>query len=162
MFNKSIKQSVVSFMLAVCLGFGAQMAMAQGEHSHHDEAPAPLTLNNGKKWPTDQSLRQGMAAIRDALAADLHAIHDNKATDKQYRELAKKVNGQIAYMTQNCKLDKETDAMLHLILVELIDGAKTMSDQKSKKSKRPGAEKIAHALEQYAIYFDHPGWRGLE
>lgn len=149
-------------MLAVCLGFGAQTAMAQGEHSHHGDAPTHLTLDNGKKWPTDQSLRQGMAGIRDALAAELHAIHDNKATDKQYRNLAKKVNDQIAYVTQNCKPGKEADAMLHLIMVEIIDGAKTMSDQKSTKTQRPGAEKIAHALEQYAIYFDHPGWRGLE
>lgn len=151
---------------AALLSVGAGTALAQDHgHSHdagHDtRGPAQLTLNNGKKWATDANLRQGMSRIRDALAAKLPAIHAGKATEKQYRALAQKANDQIAFMVKNCKLDEDADAMLHLLLADLIAGADAMMLQDSSEA-RKGAEKIAHALENYATYFDHPGWRGLK
>jgi hypothetical protein len=100
-----------------------------------------------------------MSRIRNALAAELPAIHSGKASAGQYHALAKKVSDQIAFMVQNCKLDE--DAMLHLILAEFIAGADAMSNQKGNNARRQGVEKIAHALENYATYFYHPGWRGL-
>jgi len=147
--------------LAACLGVGAQVALAEEHHSHHGAEPAQLTLNNGKKWATDGNLRQGMASIRDALAADLPAIHSGKESAAQYRDLAKKVDDQIAFMVKSCKLDKDTDAMLHLVLARVIAGSHDMAKQKGSKGRRQGAEKIAHALEDYAAHFEHPGWRGL-
>ena len=155
------KKSVAAAMLAACLSVGVQTSSAQDHHTHHDSGSARLTLNNGKKWATDDNLRQGMENIRDALAAKLPAIHSSKASAEQYHVLAKKVDDQITFMVQNCRLDKEADAMLHLVLTELIAGADAMSGQKGNKAKRQGAEKIAHALEDYAIYFDHPGWYGV-
>ena len=156
------KRLVATAMLAACLSVGAQIAFAQDHHAHHDGGAAHLTLNNGKKWATDDNLRQGMTNIRDVLAAELPLIHSGKASAGQYHALAKKVNDQIAFMVQNCKLDKEADAMLHLVLAELTAGADAMSSQKGGKARGHGAEKIAHAMEDYATYFDHPGWHGLE
>ncbi len=155
------KKSIAAAMLAACLSVGVQIAFAQDHHAHHGGGSAKLTLNEGKKWATDDNLRQGMTNIRDALAAELPSIHDGKVSTGQYHALAKKVNDQITFMVQNCKLDKEADAMLHLILAELIAGADAMASQNNKAS-HLGAEKIAHALEDYAAYFDHPGWRDLE
>ena len=134
------------------------------DHSHaHDLGKsAQLALNEGKKWATDDSLRQGMSRIRDALTTELPAIHSGKASAAQYRTLAKKVNEQVEFMVQNCKLDKDADAMLHLVLSGLIAGADAMADQKNNKAKRHGAEKIVHALESYSTYFEHPGWHGVE
>ena len=156
------KKSIATAMLAACLSVSVQVALAHDHHAHHGVGSAQLTLNDGKKWATDDNLRQGMESIRDALAAELPAIHSGKASTGQYHALAKKVNDQITFMVQNCKLDKEADAMLHLVLTEIIAGADAMSGQKGSKAKRQGVEKIAHALEDYATYFDHPGWHGLE
>ncbi len=156
------KKSVATAMLAVCLSAGVQVAFAQDYHTHHGGGAAQLTLNNGKKWATDNNLRQGMENIRDALAAELPTIHSGKASVEQYHALAKKVNDQITFMVQNCKLDKEADAMLHLVLTELIAGADAISGQKGNKAKRQGVENIIHALEDYATYFDHPGWHGVK
>ena len=156
------KQLIATAVLAACLSTGVQIALAQDHHSHHDEGSARLTLNNGKKWATDDNLRQGMSRIRDALAAELPAIHSGKASAEQYHALAKKMKEQVELMVQNCRLDKDADATLHLVLTELIAGADAMSDQKSNKTRRHGVEKIAHALESYGTYFDHAGWRGLE
>lgn len=161
---KTKKRAFATVAMAVCLGLGAQAVVAEEHHHSHDHAAASaqLALNNGKKWATDDNLRKGMTGIRVALAADLPAIHDGKETAEQYRGLAKKVDEQIEFMVRSCKLDSKTDEMLHVVLNRIITGSHAMAKQKSDKGRRQGAEKIAHALEDYATYFDHPGWQGLK
>ena len=156
------KQLIAAAVLAASLSTGVLAATGHEHDAHHGGGSAQLTLNNGQKWTTDENLRQGMANIRDALAAELPAIHGGKASAGQYHALAKKINDQVAFMVQSCKLDKEADAALHLVLAQLIAGADAMSDQKNNKARHQGAAKIIHALEEYAVYFDHPGWQGVK
>lgn len=158
---KTKKQLFATLAMAACLSAGVQLAFAEEHHSHHGAGSAQLALNNGKKWATDDNLRQGMASIRNVLAAELPAIHGGKESAEQYRDLAIKVDEQIAFMVKSCKLDKDADAMLHLVLARVIEGSHAMAEQAGGKGRLEGAEKIAHALEDYAAYFDHPGWRGL-
>lgn len=151
---------------AVLFGLSAGVVSAQ-EHGHshghaHDmEKPVQLTLDDGKKWTTDNSLRQGMDRIRDALSAELPAIHSGKATAEQYQALAQKVNDQLSFMVKNCRLEPKADAVLHLILADIIAGADILQAQQGGEAHQ-GAVKIVHALENYASYFDHPGWQGLK
>ena len=152
------KKIAASLFAAALLTAGTALAQDH-HHSHGHENSAQLTLDDGKKWPTDNSLRQSMSRIRDALEAELPAIHSGKATAKQYRALAKKMNGQIAFIVKNCKLEPKVDAMLHLVLADIIAGAEAMAQGGSEAHK--GAEKIAQALGNYGTYFDHPGWRPL-
>lgn len=156
------KKIATTLSIAVLLNVGAETAMAH-DHGHSDDTgeSAQLSLNNGKKWATDANLRQGMSRIRDALTAELPVIHSGKATFSQYQALGQKTNGQIAFMVKNCKLDRKADAMLHLILANIVAGADAMMGQNSNEA-RKGAEKIAHALENYATYFDHPDWHGVK
>jgi hypothetical protein len=132
------------------------------EHGASSTAPSVLAFKQGKKWPTDASLRQGMSGIRDAMEEPMPAIYAGKADSVQFEIRAKRVNEQIAFMVQNCKLDKETDAMLHLVLAEIIAGAEAMEGKNKKLDRRGGAAKVMHALENYDRYFDHPGWRPLK
>jgi len=155
------KKIAATLGTAAVLSMATQQALAQHNHHAHEEAaPAQLTLNNGQKWATDDSLRMGMTHIRDAVAAQLSSIHSGKATAKQYRALATKVNKQIEFMVQNCKLDPEADAKLHILLAEIIAGADAMQMKQTSKA-RDGAVKIVIALDNYATYFDHPGWQGI-
>jgi len=156
------KKIAVSLSTVALLSAGAGAALAQ-EHSHsHDHGkPVQLTLNDGKKWATDSSLRQGMSRIRDALNAELPVIHSGKAAAEQYQALAQKVNDQLAFMVKNCRLEPKADAVLHLILADIIAGADIMQAQQGGEAHQ-GAVKIVHALENYAGYFDHPGWQGLK
>ncbi len=158
------KKIIAILSAAALLGLGAKTALAQ-EHNHaheHDAGkPALLTLNNGKKWATDDNLRQGMSRIRDALSSELPAIHSGKATAEQYRALAQKTNDQITFMVKTCKLEQKADAALHLILVDIIAGTDAMSGQDGSEALK-GAEKVVHALDNYGIYFDHPGWHGVK
>lgn len=158
------KKMAATLSVAVLLGMSPAIAPAQDHshgHSHEAAEPAQLSLNNGKKWPTDDNLRQGMGRIRNALAAELPAIHSGKATAEQYRALARQANNEIAFMVKNCRLGQEADAMLHLVLADIIAGADAMAGQDSSKAHK-GAAKVANALKNYAAYFDHPGWRGLK
>ena len=157
------KKMAATLSAAVLLSVSAGTALAQDHdhgHSHDAGEPAQLTLNNGKKWAADGNLRQGMSRIRDALAAELPAIHSGKATAEQYRSLAQKTNDQIAFMVKNCKLEPKADAMLHLVLADIIAGSDAMMAQGGSEA-RKGAEKIARALENYGAYFEHPGWHGM-
>lgn len=132
------------------------------EHGASSVAPPVLALKQGRKWPTDASLRQGMSRIRDAMEEPMPAIYAGKADSTQFGIRAKRVNEQIAFMVQNCRLDKETDAMLHLVLAEIIAGAEAMEGKNKELDRRGGAEKVMHALENYDRYFNHPGWRPLK
>jgi len=156
------KKIVATLFAAALLSVSPGMVSAQDHsHSHDAEEPVQLTLNNGKKWTTDDNLRQSMNRIRDALAAELPAIHSGKATAEQYRKLAQKTNDQIAFIVKNCKLDQKTDAMLHLVLADIIAGADAMMGQDSSEAHK-GAAKIVRALDNYGAYFDHPGWHVMK
>lgn len=146
---------------AIMFGLSAGAVSAQDHsHSHGEGTSAQLTLDHGKKWASDDSLRQGMSRIRDLLDAELPAIHSGKANAEQYQALARKVNDQIAFMIKNCKLEPRADAVLHLILVDIIAGTDILLAQQGEAHQ--GAVKIVRALENYAAYFDHPGWHGLK
>lgn len=156
------KTIAATLSTAALLSVGALPALAQDhDHSHETAGPAQLTLNNGQKWATDDNLRQGMSRIRDALTEELPAIQAGKATAEQYRALVQKTNDQITFMVRNCKLDPQADAMLHLLLADIIAGADAMRGKNGSEA-RKGAEKIAHALDDYGAYFDHPGWHGVK
>lgn len=156
------KKTATALSAALLLTVASGTVMAQEHnHSHDHEKQAQLTLDNGKKWVTDGNLRQAMGLIREALTAELPAIHSGKATTEQYRALAQKTNDQIAFMVKNCKLEQKADAMLHLVLADIIAGSDAMAAQDGKAA-RKGAEKIAQALENYGTYFDHPDWHGAK
>lgn len=163
---KTNRALVTLTILTCCLGGGLHGAWAQGnghDHSSHHAAEIEhLKLNHGEKWKTDANLRLGMERIRDALAAEMTAIHGGKMSAEQYLILAQKVSEQISFMVQNCKLDKEADAVLHLVLAEFVAGADAISAAGDDHSRHLGVEKILHGLNDYATYFDHPGWLGAE
>jgi len=131
--------------LALCLTAGWAMAHDH-DHDHGSSAPAQLTLKDGKKWPTDATLRQGMERIRAAHGAQLAPA-----------QLSAQVDEQIAYLVSNCKLDQETDAMLHLVLADLIAGADILREKPADREK--GMARISKALQDYAGHFEHPGWQ---
>lgn len=150
-----------ALVLAVVALSNITPALAAETAAHqHEAATHRLQLDNGNKWQTDEPLRQAMTQIRDAVAAERTAIHDNKATAAQYQVLAAKVDDRIAYMVANCKLKPEADANLHIILADMIAGSDLMKGADAAK-RREGAVKVIAGLQAYPKYFEHPGWRAL-
>jgi hypothetical protein len=149
-----------AILLILMAPLAALQPAALAQHQHEGGGHT-LELDQGKKWSTDAPLRQGMSAIRDAVAADHHAIHGGDETAAQYAALAAKIDAQIAHIVTNCKLPPAADAQLHVVLGEIIAGSESMkrSDQ---AERRAGAVKVIGALATYPQYFDHPDWRALE
>ncbi len=129
------------------------------EHSHGEHASEGLSLDHGKKWPTDSSLRKGMVEIRAALTAKMDAIHHSTLPSTGYAELGEKVSRSLGFIFQNCKLKPEADAMLHLLLVRIQTGAAKM---KESAEQAEGAAAVANALADYPVFFNHPGWKPLK
>ena len=148
---------IVSFVTVLGLPATTTLATEPGHH-HEPGSASKLQLKGGQKWPTDEALRQGMVNIRKAVTPDLPAIQRDKLNTQGYDQLAGKINAQVAYIVQNCHLEKEADAMLHLVLADIMAGADAMAGKDKQVSRQAGALKVVQALEDYGNYFDPPGW----
>ena len=152
---------VITLVAAFALGAGVP-TFAADAHQHAAGETTKLMLNQGKKWASDEPLRKGMAEIRDAIAAEKETIHGGKMSAAKYDALAKKIDGQLADVVQNCKLPPEADAQLHLVLAEMMQGLDGIKGKDKKANRRAGVERIIASLDAYNKHFDHPGWRALD
>lgn len=151
-------------VLLAVLGLGANLPAAAAEsHDHHHEAAAPakLQLNQGKKWATDAPLRQAMAALRADLAGKLHAIHKGSLAKDDYAALGKTIESQVGTIVSQCKLEPKADAMLHVVVGELLAAADVLQG-KAAGQPAEAAHRTALALNDYGKYFAHPGWQALK
>jgi len=151
--------------LAAALASAAMLALPVAAvadvHKHGSASEVhKLSLDQGKKWATDEPLRKGMDEIRALVEAQHAGIHKNTLKRADYAALGAKIEAQVGYIVQNCKLPPDVDATLHVILEEVLEGAEAMKGAE-KKSPRSGAGKVVAALNEYGKYFDHPGWKGL-
>lgn len=147
---------LMSGLIAFGLALAPTGVVAAEPHAH--AATVAIKLDNGKKWPTDEALRQGMGEIRTAISEALGPIHANKFSRGAFDKLAERVQGQIDYVTANCKLPEQADHQLHVVLEQILDGVAVM---KADKGRANGAVKIAQALDLYGSHFNDPGWKPL-
>ncbi|MEN9404503.1 MAG: hypothetical protein RL091_3206 [Verrucomicrobiota bacterium] len=129
-----------------------------GAHEHSDHGASALSLNDGKRWTTDEPLRIGMQRIRDAVAQAVATPEPSALLPAQAKLLADTIQENVAYLMQNCKLEPKADATLHVLINELMAGAAAVT---ANPASRDGALKLAAALREYPKYFDHPGWSPL-
>lgn len=145
-------------LLAMTMALSANIHAADVHHGHEHGSPAPvLRLDAGKPWPTDEPLRQAMGEINQAMAKALPAIHRQAFGDGEYQALAATVRERVAYVVDHCKLEAQADAMLHLVIADLLAGAEVM-DGKTANPRHDGAVRVRAALKAYGKYFRHPGW----
>lgn len=137
-------------------------AQAQTAAHRHDAAtPHKLTLNQGRKWATDEPLRAGMGRIRGLVEPRLGAAHAGKLTPAQYRELATQIETEVGGIVVNCKLEPEADAMLHLVIADIGAGIDTIAGKDAKTRPALGLVKVAQAVNQYGSHFDHTGFKPI-
>ncbi len=147
-------------LLAACATVLAGIAgSAEGAlpANNHDR-----TVAETEKWQTDPVLQRGMLSIRDIVEHNLPAIRAGDFRYRQYSDLGKAVEAQVAYIASNCKLDSEADAVLHGLLDELWDGVDGVAGRMNVGGRSKGAERIVGALDHYSRHFEHPGWTSLE
>lgn len=127
------------------------------EHAHGsaDGGSPVLVLDDGKPWSTDEALRTGMQRMRGAIALVLENHRQGRLRPEETELLATTVQDSVNYLIQNCRLEPKADAVLHVFITELLEGATLVNAQPPAPA---GFEKLAHALSEYPKYFDHPGW----
>jgi hypothetical protein len=84
-----------------------------------------------------------------------------KQTGVGDRALVGEVEGQVSYIVQNCKLNSEADAQLHVLSGQMMQGADNMRGKDPQAGREQRAEKIVTALNTYPKRFDHPDWKPL-
>lgn len=150
-------------VLPLCLCLAATGPLAATEHrhdSHTNPAPAKLQLDHGRKWPTDAALRQGMQTLRSDFAGKLAAIHQGKLTAADYQVLGIRIEREVGEIVAKCKLEPAADAMLHLVVADLLAAASVLQG-KSPGQRARAAHRAVTALNDYGRHFDHPQWKPL-
>lgn len=158
-----MKPYILAALTVLSLAAASPSLAARDAHHHgHSPVSASLQLNAGKKWETDAALRQAMSNIRQAMAGELHEIHENRLSARGYGKLAQKVEAEVGNIVANCKLGAQADEQLHIVIVELLGGTEHMAGKFKGGKRQNGAVQVIGALEKYAAYFDDPGFKPIE
>jgi len=155
-------KSPIALMLALALSSPLAVLAASDAHDHGKSAPHKLELNAGKKWGTDDALRKAMSGIQASVAQTLPAAHAGKASASDYDGFGKDVTAQVNYMVENCKLDPQADAQLHIIVADLMAGVEAAQGKHGEKKRASGVVKVAQAANAYGKHFDHAGWKAIQ
>ncbi len=124
-------------------------------HSGHQAQSATLNLNQGERWQTDEPLRKGMLEIRQAVEKAGTDSGTGELSALQAEELTLALDGSVDFIIEQCKLEPEADANLHVILAEILSASGAL---KSEPHAEDALARIHGALENYAHYFNHPDW----
>ena len=156
-----LTRALVATALAAALT-GVAVVSAQAQtHNHDANAPAKLSLDQGRKWATDDALRTGMTKIRTLVAPQLEAAHAGKLSPAQYAVLAARVETEVGGIVANCKLEPKANAVLHILIGEIGAGADAMADKTAQAHQAQGLVRVAKAVNDYASHFNHPGFNPI-
>lgn len=127
-------------------------------HRHHDHAShdgTGMVLNQGERWATDAALREGMERVRATFVAALPAYKRGELSADAATDAAQAIDDHVAFLVENCRLEAEADAVLHVLLAELLQGSAALRQAPHSSE---GLPRIHGALRDYPRYFDHPDW----
>lgn len=122
----------------------------------HQLPPEGLHLNQGQRWATNAPLRQGMSGIREAVVGAIHADTSRPLTTAEAGKLADAIRTQVDYLVAYCVLAPEADAVLHVLLGQLLEGAEGL---RANPSDEAALHRIIQALKDYPVYFEHADWK---
>lgn len=152
---------LLAIALALPLATGSALAAETSAHDHGNGSPVALELNAGQKWEIDAPLRRAMDDLHQAVSTALPAVHDNTFTNPQYDALGEYTNKQVAYIVENCKLEPQADAQLHIIVADLINGADIVSGKEQDHTRADGVVKLVQAMNNYGQFFNHQAWQQI-
>lgn len=111
-------------------------------HQQHQSTTAP-SLNHGKKWQPDSTLRSGMKTIRESVSSQAEPARIAEAIGKETTRIF-----------QNCHLAPQADATLHVFLSDLLKAREQFKNASKPQDVQAARELAAHALDGYQQYFE--------
>lgn len=135
----------------------ASTLAASPASAHRHAAPEPVAASaaNAPRYPADAALRTAMDRVRNAVEAFEHARHGHMGPE-QVRALADHLDAQVARVFQECRLERQADASLHVLLGTLLKGSRALRQAPGDFSPVVAMER---ALADYARLFDDPAAR---
>lgn len=130
----------------------SEAPVAADAHDAHDEhGPRPV-LAEGQRWETDAPLRKAMSGIRDDVAKNLPAYHESRLQAADAEALAASVQDNVNYMIANCQLEPEPDAVLHVMIGEMMGAATALREDPASAE---GVPRLVSVVNDYEATFDH-------
>ncbi|MDD4974843.1 MAG: hypothetical protein PHY93_10865 [Bacteriovorax sp.] len=142
-----MKKLLVLTFLSLFLG----NAFAEDVHQHHNKTKF-LSLNEGKKWEIDKTMKENMEAIYAKFKKLNELTSSKKVTEKDYAELSNLISDSAQKIANNCKMEPKADETFHVVLGNLLAVSEDLKNQKKIKQ---ATEKLSHALKVYSEYFNH-------
>ncbi|MDO8272855.1 MAG: hypothetical protein Q7U82_13225 [Gammaproteobacteria bacterium] len=153
---RTLACTVTVFAVASGSAFAqAADSSAHDAHDAHEAHSSTLNLDQGERWETDEPLRKGMLEIRHAVEKASLDFSTGALSAQQAEELTLVIDENVNFIIEQCKLEPEADANLHVILAEILNASSVL---KSEPQSAVGLPRIHGALESYAYYFNHPDW----
>jgi hypothetical protein len=141
-----------ALLLAVPLLFALE-AVAGGPTT--DAATAAV------KWPADDALRNGMAAIRSVTLDNHTLVTHRRMPPEGARKFAAAVKGHIADIRSKAKVPVAAEPALGALLDDIGSGAEAVAGRSPTLSPIDGIVAIDAALARYPRTFDDPDWKPL-
>ncbi|MFZ3231345.1 MAG: hypothetical protein WA160_14140 [Pseudobdellovibrio sp.] len=128
---------------------GHSKPIAKGKSGH---SKSSLVLNNGKKWPVDQDMKENMGAIYQQFKIFSELSKSKKSTNEDAHKLSAVINASAKNIISKCKMEQKQDEAFHVLLVELFAVA---ADLEKTEKVESALESLARTLKSYTKYFDH-------
>ena len=116
------------------------------EHQHNDEMQT-IELNNGEKWKVDANMIPHIRNMENDV------ISFAKVKQKDYKNLAKKLQSNIDLLTSNCTMKGKAHDELHKWLLPYIDLVKELSEAKDQTKEEKQFQKIENSFITFNQYF---------
>jgi hypothetical protein len=121
-------------------------AVTHEEHQHNVEVQT-IELNNGEKWKVDANMIPHIRNMENDV------ISFAKVKQKDYKNLAKKLQSNIDLLTSNCTMKGKAHDELHKWLLPYIDLVKELSEAKDETKEEKQFQKIENSFITFNQYF---------
>ena len=147
--------SILALASGVALDVVISTAQATPNHHEHASHAAAAPAATDEQWPTDAPLREGMTRLQRSVEAALVGDPAQPLGEAEAIQLQKDVEAHVSYLIENCQLPEQADAALHLLLIDLLQGAEALSKAEDREQ---GVQRILAGLHQYPELFAAPHW----
>jgi len=113
------------------------------------------------KWPTDDTLRTAMAAIRKATLDNHTLVTHRRMPPSDARRFADMIAKETSRAREGTQVPPGAKAELDSILADIVAGAEAVAGRGDALTPIDGIIRIDAALARYPLHFDDPTWQPL-
>jgi hypothetical protein len=113
------------------------------------------------KWPTDEIVRTGMAAIRKATRDNHTLVTHRRMPPASARSFADSIAKEARRIRDGAQIPPEARQDLEPLLDDIVAGAEAVAGRGGELTPIDGIVRIDSALARYPVRFDDPTWQPL-